>query len=154
MAYTTETSHTQTVGGNRDFSVGFPFLATTDIKVQLNGVTKTVTNDYTIQQDGGTTKVNFNTAPASGATIRIFRDTDIDTIQATYAAGSSIRSLDLNNNNTQLLYAAQEFGTLKEDTSVSFTLGNKGDITVNSSTDWSLNANSVELANSNITFVT
>ncbi len=149
MAYITENSHTQTVGGNKNFKVDFPFLAETDIKVQLNGVTQTVTNDYTVDKISGSTYVIFNTAPPTSpaATIRLFRDTDIDTMQATYAAGSSIRSLDLNNNNTQLLYAAQEFGTLKEDTSVSFTLGNKGDVTVNSSTDWSLNTNSVELAN-------
>ena len=147
MTYTTETTHTQTVAGNRDFSVGFPFLATTDIKVQLNGVTKTLTNDYTIVQSGANTTVNFNIAPADDDTIRIFRNTDIDAIQATYAAGSAIRSTDLNTNNTQLLYAAQEFGTLKSDNSVSFTLGNKGDIAVNSSTDWTLQNNCVELAN-------
>ena len=146
MTYTTETNYTQTVTGNRDFSVGFPFLATTDIKVQLNGTTKTLTNDYTIVQSGANTTVNFNTAPADNDKIRLFRDTGIDTIEATYAAGSSIRASDLNTNNTQLLYAAQEFGTLKSDTSVSFTLGNKGDLTVNSSTDWALNNNSIELA--------
>ena len=147
MTYTTETNHTQTVTGNRDFSVGFPFLATTDIKVQLNGVTKTLTNDYTIVQSGANTTINFNTAPADNATIRIFRDTDIDDIEATYVAGSAIRSSDLNTNNKQLLYAAQEFGTLKSDNSVSFTLGDKGDIAVNSSSDWTLQNNSVELAN-------
>ena len=147
MTYTTETNHTQTVTGNRDFSVGFPFLATTDLKVQLNGTTKTLTNDYTIVQSGANTTVNFNTAPADNDTIRLFRDTDIDAIEATYAAGSSIRAGDLNTNNTQLLYAAQEFGTLKSDNSVSFTLGDKGDLAVNSSTDWTLNNNSVEIAN-------
>ena len=147
MTYTTETNHTQTVTGNRDFSVGFPFLATTDLKVQLNGTTKTLTSDYTIVQSGANTTINFNTAPADNATIRIFRDTDIDAIEATYAAGSSIRATDLNTNNTQLLYSAQEFGTLKSDNSVSFTLGDKGDIAVNSSTDWTLQNNSVEIAN-------
>ena len=101
MTYTTETNHTQTVAGNRDFSVGFPFLATTDIKVQLNGVTKQLTTDYTIVQSGANTTINFNTAPATSpaATIRIFRDTDIDAITSTFTAGSAIRSGDLNNNN-------------------------------------------------------
>jgi hypothetical protein len=147
MTYSTEVSHTQTTTGNRDFSVTFPFLAVTDIKVQLGGVTKTVTNDYTIVQSGANTVVNFNTAPADNSTIRIFRDTDIDDIEATFAAGSSVRAQDLNNCYKQLLYAAQEFGTLKDDNSVSFSLGSKGDLTVNSSSDWSLNTNSVELAN-------
>ena len=121
MAYITEVSHTQTTTGNRDFSVTFPFISTADIRVQLAGVTKSLTNDYTIVQSGANTVVNFNTAPADNATIRIFRDTDIDEIKASYQSGSSIRATDLNNNNNQLLYAAQEFGTLKEDNSVSFT---------------------------------
>ena len=147
MAYITEVSHTQTTTGNRDFSVTFPFLATTDLRVQLAGVKKSLTSDYTIVQSGASTVVNFNTAPADNSTIRIFRDTDIDAINSTYAAGSSIRSTDLNTNNTQLLYAAQEFGTLKEDNSVAFSLGDKGDIQVNSSTDWVIQNNTIEQAN-------
>jgi len=146
MAYTTEKNYTQSGSTNRDFNVTFPFLATTDLRVQLNGVTKTLTSDYTIVQSGGNTVVNFNTAPADTNTIRIFRDTDIDAMEATFAAGSSIRSTDLNTNNTQLLYAAQEFGTLKDDNSVSFSLGDKGDVTINSSSDWVINPNSIELA--------
>ena len=146
MTYTTESNYTQSVSGNRDFNVGFPFLSTADIKVQQNGTTKTLSNDYTIVQSGANTTVNFNTAPADNDTIRLFRDTDIDAIEATYAAGSSIRASDLNTNNTQLLYAAQEFGTLKTDNSISFSLGNKGDIQINSSTDYVINNNAVELA--------
>ncbi len=144
MAYTTEKNYTQSGSSNRDFNVTFPFLATTDIKVQKNGVTQTLTSDYTIVQSGGNTVVNFNTAPADTNTIRLFRDTDIDAMQSTFSAGSSIRSTDLNTNNTQLLYAAQEFGTLKDDNSVSFSLGSKGDVTVNSSSDWVINPNSIE----------
>ena len=147
MTYSTEVSHTQTETGNRDFSVTFPFLATTDIRVQLGGLTKSLNTDYTITQSGANTVVNFNTAPANGATIRIFRDTDIDNLNYSFQAGSSIRSIDLNNNNTQLLYAAQEFGTLKEDNSVAFSLGDKGDLQINSSSDWQLQNNVVENAN-------
>ena len=142
MAYITEKSYTQTGSTNKDFLVPFPFIDTNDIKVQLQGIT---TSAFTIDQTGAT-KVVMDTAPTAGQTIRVFRDTDIDAIEATYSAGSSIRSTDLNTNNRQLLYAAQEFGTLKEDDSVSFTLGNKGDINVNSSSDWVINNNSIELA--------
>ena len=142
MAYITEVTYTQTGSSNTDFLVTFPFIATTDIKVQLEGVT---TSAFTIDQTGAT-KVVMTSAPSAGQKVRVFRDTDIDAIEATYSAGSSIRAADLNTNNTQLLYAAQEFGTLKEDDSVSFTLGNKGDINVNSSTDWVINNNAIELA--------
>ena len=142
MAYITEVTYTQTGSSNTDFLVTFPFIATTDIKVQLEGVT---TSAFTIDQTGAT-KVVMNTAPSAGQKVRVFRDTDIDDIEATYSAGSSIRAADLNTNNKQLLYAAQEFGTLKEDDSVSFTLGNKGDVNVNSSSDWVINTNSIEKA--------
>jgi len=144
MTYSTENSHTQTVSGNRDFTATFPFLSTEDIKVQLNGTTKTLSNDYTIVQSGASTVINFNTAPAVNDTIRIFRDTNIDAIEATYVPGNALSSIDLNNNNTQLLYAAQEFGTLKTDNSVAFSLGNKGDIDVNSSSDWVIKADAIE----------
>ncbi len=147
MAYSTEVSHTQSGGSNRDFTVTFPFLETTDLRVQLGGVTKALDTDYTIVQSGANTVVNFNTAPTDGSVIRIFRDTDIDAITSTFAAGSAIRSGDLNNNNKQLLYAAQEFGTLKEDNSVAFSLGDKGDIQVNSSSDWVIQNNAIEQAN-------
>ena len=50
----------------------------------------------------------FNTAPGSGAVIRIFRDTNVDVAKATFQAGSSVKAADLNNTVTQLLYAAQE----------------------------------------------
>ena len=142
MAYITEVTYTQTGSTNKDFLVTFPFISTTDIKVQLAGVT---TSAFTIDQTGAT-KVVMTTAPSAGQKVRVFRDTDIDAIESTYSAGSSIRATDLNTNNTQLLYAAQEFGTLKEDNSVSFTLGNKGDINVNSSSDWVINNNAIELA--------
>jgi len=147
MAYITEVTHTQTSTGNRDFSVTFPFMSTADLRVQLEGVTKSLNTDYTIVQSGGSTVINFNTAPADASKIRIFRDTDIDNIQSTYQPGSSITSSDLNKNNTQLLYAAQEFGTLKDDNSVAFSLGDKGDIQVNSSSDWVIQNNAIEQAN-------
>ena len=147
MAYITEVTHTQTSTGNRDFSVTFPFMSTADLRVQLGGVTKSLNTDYTIVQSGGSTVINFNTAPADASKIRIFRDTDIDDIQSTYQPGSSITSSDLNKNNTQLLYAAQEFGTLKDDNSVAFSLGDKGDIQVNSSSDWVIQNNTIEQAN-------
>ena len=147
MAYITEVSHTQTTTGNRDFSVTFPFMSTADLRVQLAGATKSLNTDYTIVQSGANTVVNFNTAPADNAVVRIFRDTDIDAIKSTYQSGSSIRATDLNENNTQLLYAAQEFGTLKEDNSVSFSLGDKGDLQLNSSSDWVIQNNTIEQAN-------
>ena len=114
---TTFTDLTGTGAASRPFS--FPSYKVGDIKVEVDGVTyenRTIsgasagTTTFTIS--GYTTtgggNVVFDTAPTSPASIRIYRDTDVDTAKATYTAGSSVKAGDLNNNQTQLLYAAQE----------------------------------------------
>jgi hypothetical protein len=83
-------------------SFTFPYLETTDIKVSVNG---TNTNAYTL---ANATTVQFNTAPASSAAIRIYRQTDDTALPATFYPGSAIRSSDLNENFTQNLYVTQE----------------------------------------------
>ena len=87
------------------FSFTFPYLEESDVKVSLDGVVQTQTTNYTF---ANATQISFNTAPGTGVAIRIFRETNIDSAQATFFAGSSIRSQDLNDNATQLLYATQE----------------------------------------------
>ena len=94
------------------FAFTFPYLSNSDVKVELNNVVQTentsgqTDNDYTINN----TNIVFNTAPQTGVAIHIYRTTNVDSAQAQYAAGSSIRAADLNNNQTQLLYSAQEAG--------------------------------------------
>jgi len=89
-------------GTTTNYSFTFPYLETTDIKVSVNGVDTTA---YTL---ANATTVSFNTAPANGAAIRIYRDTDDSTLAATFYPGSAIRSQDLNDNFTQNLYVTQE----------------------------------------------
>ena len=84
------------------FSFTFPYIETTDIKVSVNGATTTA---YTLASP---TTVQFNTAPANGAAIRIYRQTDDSGVAATFFPGSGIRSQDLNDNFTQNLYVTQE----------------------------------------------
>jgi hypothetical protein len=84
------------------YSFTFPYLETTDIKVSVNG---TNTNAYTL---ANATTVQFNTAPASSAAIRIYRQTDDTELAATFYSGSAIRAQDLNDNFTQSLYKVQE----------------------------------------------
>ena len=98
--------------GNATKSFSFPSYKVEDIKVDVDGVIKTVTTHYNITSytttGGGNVVFTSGNIPASPAAIRIFRDTDVDSAKATYTAGSSVKAGDLNNNNTQLLYAAQE----------------------------------------------
>ena len=98
--------------GNATKSFSFPSYKESDIKVDVEGVVKTSGSHYNITSytttGGGNVVFTSGNIPASPANIRIYRDTDVDSAKATYTAGSSVKAGDLNNNNKQLLYAAQE----------------------------------------------
>lgn len=98
--------------GNATKSFSFPSYKVEDIKVEVDEVIKTVSTHYNITSytttGGGNVVFTSGNIPASPAAIRIYRDTDVDSAKATYTAGSSVKAGDLNNNQTQLLYAAQE----------------------------------------------
>ena len=84
------------------YSFTFPYLATTDVKVKLDGVDTTA---YTL---ANATTVQMNSAPSNGAKIIIYRNTDNDNKKATFYPGSAIKAEDLNNNYDQILYTVQE----------------------------------------------
>ena len=105
---TTENFHTGNTS-TTSFGYTFPILQNSDLKVELDGVLKTentsgTNNDYSISG----TNVVFNSAPGQDVDIHIYRQTDVDSPKAVFAAGSSIRAGDLNNNVDQSLYANQE----------------------------------------------
>ena len=89
-------------GSTTNYSFTFPYLEATDIKVSVNGTTTTA---YTL---ANATTIQFNTAPANGASIAIYRQTDDTALSAAFYPGSAIRSADLNDNFTQNLYVTQE----------------------------------------------
>jgi hypothetical protein len=64
-----------------------------------------LTTAYTL---ANATTVSFTSAPGNGVAIRIYRETNADTPQATFFAGSAIRAQDLNDNFSQVLYNTQE----------------------------------------------
>ena len=103
----TELITTQTVGSNTTFGpFSIEYIDIADIKVSLNGTLQTLTTHYTI--DANTSVVTFVTAPSVNDVIRIFRETPVDQAKAVYAAGSSIRAQNLNDNVDQALFAIQE----------------------------------------------
>ena len=64
-------------------------------------------------------------APKSGVPIKILRNTNVDNLTATFYAGSSIKSEDLNDNFTQNLYVTQEIGNRSfQNTGNSTMIGN------------------------------
>ena len=112
---TTQTTYTGN-GSTTNYSFTFPYLAQTDVKVKLNGVTQ-ATTAYSF---ANATTISMNSAPGNGVGIIIFRDTNNDSKKATFYPGSAIKAEDLNNDFDQILYVAQEvdnnaMSTLGED---------------------------------------
>ncbi len=89
-------------GSTTNYSFTFPYLKASDVKASIDAVDTTA---FTL---ANATTVQFNTAPSDGAQIKIFRETGIDNLTATFYAGSAIKSEDLNENFTQNLYVTQE----------------------------------------------
>jgi len=121
-------------GSTTQYPFTFPYLKSTDVQVQVDA---TVTTAWTF---ANATTVQFNTAPSSGAKIKILRKTNVDNLTATFYAGSAIKSEDLNDNFTQNLYSTQETsnrafeatgGTLTGD----LTLGEDVTLTFEGATD-------------------
>ena len=136
----TENSYTGN-GSTTNYSFTFPYLKSTDVQVQVDA---TVTTAW---QFANATTVQFNTAPSNGAKIKILRDTNVDSLAATFYAGSAIKSEDLNDNYTQNLYKTQEvgnryFSTTGGTMTGDLTLGEDVTLTFEGATD---NANETKL---------
>ena len=94
-------------GSQDTFAYTFPYLKTTDVKVSVDGVVKQLTTDYT-RPSVTTIQFNSDKKPANGAKVRIYRDTDESSANATFYAGSAIKSQDLNDNFLQAIYIGEE----------------------------------------------
>lgn len=98
---TTQNTYTGN-GSTTNYSITFEYLKQADVKASLDG---TATTAFTF---ANATTLSFNTAPANSVAIRIFRDTDVDALKATFFPGSAIKAEDLNDNFTQNNFATQE----------------------------------------------
>ena len=107
----TENTYTQS-GSTTNYSFTFPYLNQSDVKVTVAGTASTAWTFH------NATTVKFNTAPANGSAIRIYRETADTNLSATFYAGSAIKSQDLNDNFTQNLYVTQE---VRDDSALALT---------------------------------
>ena len=89
-------------GSTTNYAFTFPYLKSSEVKAQIDA---TVTTAFIL---ANATTVQFNSAPDTGAKIKIYRETDTDSLAATFYAGSAIKSEDLNDNFTQNLHTTQE----------------------------------------------
>ena len=99
-------------GSTTQFTFTFPYDNTTDVHVRLGTYPSytypaygTGATEYQVDS-ANPTRIIFGTAPSGP--IRIFRCTPNNVLPATFQAGSSIRSSDLNNNFNQILFVSQD----------------------------------------------
>ena len=92
------------------FSFTFEYIETVDVEVSIDNVTVPTTS-YSL---ANSTTIEFNTAPAVGAAIRIYRNTTVTDPKATFFPGSAIRAQDLNDNFEQILFVTQEADAIAE----------------------------------------
>ena len=91
------------------YTITFPSLSQAEVKVSVNGA-ELSTSNYSISgyATTGSGTVTISSTVNTGDIVRIYRDTDIASPEATFAAGASIKAADLNNNNQQLRYKLEE----------------------------------------------
>ena len=86
-------------GGATSYAITIEYLQASDIKVRIGGVLQTYvasspsSGEYTVS---GTTVTLGAQAAAGSGNVHIYRETDVNTAAAVFAAGSSIRAADLN----------------------------------------------------------
>jgi hypothetical protein len=91
------------------YTITFPSLSQAEVKVSVNGA-ELSTSNYSISgyATSGSGTVTITSTVNTGDIVRIFRDTDVTTPEATFAPGASIKANDLNENNQQLRYKLEE----------------------------------------------
>ena len=115
MSSICDSSQTTATGNGVEvnFNFDFEYLLTTDVKVALlqNGAwVQQPFETYTVDGSSDPSKVIFDTAPpaSSEANIKIYRETGLLELPATFFPGSAIRAQDLNDNFKTLQYSQQE----------------------------------------------
>jgi hypothetical protein len=84
------------------YTITFDYLRRAHVKASINGSN---TIDFTFAND---TTLQFNSAPANGAAISLFRETSADAVDNTFFPNSSISSESLNDNFLQTLLVSEE----------------------------------------------
>lgn len=98
---TTQNTYT---GNNstRDFTLTFPYLTPSDVRVSLDEIG---TTEFELHN---ATTVRFDTAPGDNVAIRIYRVTDDSNNKIVFSSGSTVKADDLNDAVNRNLYIAQE----------------------------------------------
>jgi len=97
---TTEATYSY-VSGPQVFTIPFDYIETSDVYVDVDDVNET---DITVSSS----QVTVNPTLSGGESVRVYRDTAIDSLAAVFQQGSAIKANDLNDNYRQTLFKVQE----------------------------------------------
>ena len=92
-------------GSTTTYSVTFPYIEKAHVIVTLDGVTKTLTTDYTFATSS---TITFTTAPASGVIIKFTRSSNRTSRLVDYQDGSTLTEATLDQDGNQSFFMAQE----------------------------------------------
>lgn len=90
------------------YSVSFPFIAQSDVKVKVDDLLVT---SYSWSSPS---VIEFDTAPSDQASIHIYRQTDRDNREVNYQSGSTLTKDVLDLDSLQAFYLAQELFDITE----------------------------------------
>lgn len=116
--------YTQTVAGNKNFAVPFPYISRDHVAARVNGAEV----NYTWNS---TNIVTLNEAPPVGAEIELRRSSSINDKLVVFTDGSTITETDLNLLATQTFFLAQEADDLAQESNA---LARDATATANSAT--------------------
>ncbi|WP_130906906.1 phage tail fiber protein [Pseudomonas sp. Sample_16] len=94
-------TYTQSVSGNRNFSVPFPYISRDHVKVTVNGTASTFSWL-------SASSIQLTTAPAVGVKVEVRRVTERNSTLVDFADGSTLTESQLDLANKQNFYLAQE----------------------------------------------
>ena len=97
---TTEATYTY-VSGPQVFDIPFEYIETSDVYVDVDSVNE---SDITVTAS----QVTVNPALSGGESVRVYRQTAIDSLSAIFQQGSAIKASDLNDTYRQTLFKVQE----------------------------------------------
>ena len=99
-------------GGSTSYPFSIEYIKASDIKIKVDGTALTYTTNASPASGQykvvSTTATLGATAAAGTGNVHIYRETDLETAAATFAAGSSIRAADLNACHDMVRLASQE----------------------------------------------
>lgn len=92
-------------GSTTTFSVTFPYIEKAHVIVTVDGVTKTLTTDYTFPTSS---TITFNSAPSANAVIKFTRSSNRTARLVDYQDGSTLTEATLDQDGNQSFFMAQE----------------------------------------------